>query len=74
MNTFGPVPFITTTDYRQNSVVHRMSETEVYTQIKVDLEQAVTLLPADYIGSERVRPNKWAAQAMLARICLYLQQ
>lgn len=74
VNIFGPVPFITTTDYRQNSVVHRMSETEVYTQIKVDLEQAVTLLPADYIGSERVRPNKWAAQAMLARICLYLQQ
>lgn len=74
VNTFGPIPYVTTTDYRQNSVVHRNSETEVYIHIKADMEQAVTLLPTDYIGSERVRPNKWAAQAMLARICLYLQQ
>nr|WP_281323602.1 RagB/SusD family nutrient uptake outer membrane protein [Flavobacterium aestivum] len=74
VNTFGPVPYITTTDYRQNSVVHRMSETEVYIQIKTDMQQAAALLPAEYIGNERVRPNKWAAQAMLARICLYLQQ
>jgi hypothetical protein len=74
VNTFGPIPYITTTDYRQNSVVHRMSETAVNTRIKADMEQAVALLPAEYIGTERVRPNKWAAQAMLARICLYLQQ
>ena len=74
VNSFGPVPYITTTDYRVNSVVHRMPETEVYTDIKNDLEQAIALLPADYVGSERVRPNKWAAQAMLARVYLYLQQ
>lgn len=74
VNTFGPVPYVTTTDYRQNSVVHRMPEPEVYTKIKADIQQAAELLPAGYIGSERVRPNKWAAQAMLARVCLYLHQ
>ncbi len=74
VNTFGPVPYIISTDYRQNSVAHRNSETEVYAKIKADMEQAASLLPAEYIGSERVRPNKWAAQAMLARICLYLHQ
>jgi hypothetical protein len=74
VNTFGPIPYIITTDYRQNSMVHRMPEPQVYTQIKADMEKAVTLLPAEYIGNERVRPNKLAAQAMMARICLYLEQ
>lgn len=73
-NTFGPVPYIITTDYKINSKVKRVSETEVYILAKSDLEQAVELLPADYIGTNRVRPNKWAAKAMLARVCLYLQQ
>lgn len=74
VNTFGPVPYITTTDYKQNSVAHRMLETEIYTLIKSDLEKARTLLPSQYIGSERVRPNKGAAQAILARLCLYMQK
>ncbi|KFF11154.1 RagB/SusD family nutrient uptake outer membrane protein [Flavobacterium hydatis] len=73
-NVFGNIPFIITTDYKQNSIVHRMSENEVYNLIKKDLEQASKLLPEEYIGSERVRPNKWASQALLARVCLYLQQ
>nr|WP_315155694.1 RagB/SusD family nutrient uptake outer membrane protein [uncultured Flavobacterium sp.] len=74
VNCFGPVPYITITDYRENSTVHRLAVTEVYERIKIDLQQAVTLLPEQYIGEGRVRPNKWAAQALLARVCLYLQQ
>lgn len=71
---FGAVPYITTTDYRQNTSVQRLAAPEVYDRIKADLEQAVTLLPEQYIGEGRVRPNKWAAQAMLARVCLYMGQ
>lgn len=72
VNSYGPVPYITTTDYKVNSTVSRMSQTIVYIQIKKDLEQAVDLLPIDYLGSERVRPNKAAAYAILARLCLYM--
>ncbi|MCV9926284.1 RagB/SusD family nutrient uptake outer membrane protein [Flavobacterium sp. LS1R49] len=73
-NVFGNIPYIITTDYKQNSIVHRMPENEVYDLIKKDLEQASKLLPEEYTGTERVRPNKWTSQALLARICLYLQQ
>lgn len=74
VNTFGDIPYVLTTDYRQNKVAHRMPENEVYGQIKTDLERASTLLPESYIGMDRVRPNKWAAQALLARVYLYMQQ
>jgi len=73
MNAFGDIPYISTTDYEQNRTVHRMPENEVYTFIKADLEQAITLLPEHYISAERVRPNKWTAQALLARVHLYTQ-
>jgi hypothetical protein len=74
VNTFGDIPYIQTTDYQQNKVAHRMPENEVYAHIKEDLERAISVLPEEYVGSERVRPNKWAAQALLARVCLYRQQ
>jgi hypothetical protein len=38
------------------------------------LEQAVTLLPENYVSADRVRPNKWAATALLARMYLYTEQ
>lgn len=74
VNTFGSVPYIKTTNYQENKTVARMAESEVYALVISDLEQSVKLLPAQYIGAERVRPNKWAAQALLARVCLYMQR
>ncbi len=73
LNCFGPVPYITGTDYKKNSKAARLPESEVYSLIKKDLQLAAGLLPADYIGSERVHPNKGAAQALLARVCLYME-
>ncbi len=74
VNTFGDIPCLLTTDYQQNKVAHRMPVSEVYAQIKADLLKASDLLPDGYIGTDRVRPNKWAAQALLARVCLYRQE
>lgn len=74
VNTFGPIPYIKTTNYEQNNLVTRMAEADVYASIKSDLEQSSELLPTQYIGAERVRPNKWAVQAMLARTNLYMQK
>lgn len=73
VNCFGPIPFITETDYRKNSAVSKIPEKTVYQVVKKDLEQAVELLPVNYVNTDRVRPNRAAAQALLARLCLYME-
>lgn len=76
-NLFGRVALTTTTDYRINNVISRSSQDEVYAQVVNDLKDAISLLPAGFVtqaGSstaERVRPNKFAAEALLARVYLY---
>ena len=73
VNSFGPIPYVTETDYKKNGSLHKTPENEVYRFIKEDMQQAANLLPVNYVGTDRVRPNKAAAQAMLARICLYME-
>jgi hypothetical protein len=68
---YGDIPYITTTDYTVNRNIHRISESDALALVKSDLEEAVTLLPENYVGTERVRPNRYAAYALLARVCLY---
>jgi len=77
VNLFGDVPLQLTTDYRVTSVTRRSPKTDVYTQIISDLKEAQALLSDDYLGPdnvptvERIRPNKAAATALLARTYLY---
>lgn len=72
-NLFGDVPYITGTDYRQNSSVLRLTRSQVLDNIVQDMIQAKEKLGNDYSFSsnERVRVNKWVAAALLARIYLY---
>jgi len=74
LNIFGDIPYVTTTDYSKNSTVKRMPENEVYGLILSDLKEASELLPDAYITSERVRPNRSVALAVLARVYLYKKQ
>lgn len=74
VNCFGPIPYVTGTDYKKNSVVQRSSENTVFSLIKNDLEQSVNLLPLNYVASDRIRPNKGAALALMARLCLYMER
>lgn len=67
---FGGIPYIKNTDYRQNSIVSRMSLEEVYKNIIADLEKAISLLPETYSSSQRIRPNKYCGRALLARTYL----
>lgn len=67
---FGGIPYIKNTDYRQNSIVGRMSVEEVYKNIIADLEKAIALLPANYTSSQKLRPNKYCGRALLARLYL----
>lgn len=78
VNLFDQVPLVTGTDYKVNATMHRTPVVKVYDLIVQDLEAAALLLRTDYLladmittTQERVRPNKWAATALLARVHLY---
>ncbi|MFV8326203.1 RagB/SusD family nutrient uptake outer membrane protein [Flavobacterium sp. ZS1P14] len=71
LNLYGDIPYITTTDYKQNSTVSRMPADRVYGLIVEDLNEAIGLLSEDYVSPERTRPNRSAARALLARVYLY---
>ncbi len=73
-NIFGDIPYIKGTDYEKNRKAVRIESSQVYQYIIEDLNNAVSLLPADYITAERVRPNKFAAYALLARAYLYSKE
>ncbi len=70
-NYFGKIPYVTTTDYLINAGVVRAPVEEVYAKIVADLTEAIQLLPETYVTTGRVRPNKFAATALLARVFLY---
>jgi hypothetical protein len=73
VNLFGDVPLTTSSDYRANAQLPRSSRSLIYQQIITDLKDAEALLNTNYPTSERVRANKWAAAALLARVYLYNQ-
>jgi tetratricopeptide (TPR) repeat protein len=78
INIYGDVPLAVSTDYKVNGLLPRTSSKIVYQQIISDLQDAQNLLNINYVGNdaisittERIRPNKWVATALLARIYLY---
>jgi hypothetical protein len=79
VNLYGDVPLTTSSDYRLNNTLGRSPKAEVYKQIISDLTEAQTLLPAQYrdgsaaATTDRTRPNKAAATALLARVYLYTE-
>jgi hypothetical protein len=84
VNLYGDVPLVLNTDYTVNAVIKRTAKAQVYDQIVADLKVAQSLLGSGYLkgdgiteyssgSEERVRPNKWAATALLARTYLYMR-
>jgi hypothetical protein len=71
VNYFGDVPLVTSPSYQQNAALPRSPAASVYQQVIADLKEAQTLLPSAYSSSDRTRPNKWAATALLARAYLF---
>jgi hypothetical protein len=80
VNVYGDVPIVLSTDYTVNSLVSKKTKDLVLQQIIADLRDAEELLSEQfldgslqpYVGmSERLRPSKWAAKALLARVYLY---
>jgi len=74
VNLWGDVPLVLSTDYQVNRAISRTPVADVYDQIIADLSDAIDLLPDTYAHAknQRVRPNRWAATALLARTHLFL--
>lgn len=72
--TFGAVPYITTTDYRVNQQTGKLPAAVVIQRAENDLKKAEGLLTASYPSAERVRINQTVVQALLARLYLYTEQ
>jgi hypothetical protein len=77
VNLYGGVPLAITSDYRINNTLSRSMPAQVYAQIIADAKTAASLLPDDFrdgrgaIATLRARPNKYMAEAILARAYLY---
>jgi starch-binding outer membrane protein, SusD/RagB family len=79
VNIYGDIPLANGPDYTINAVLSRTPKSEVYAQIVTDLSGANQLLNSQYVDAsdtvittERVRPTQAAAEALLARVYLYL--
>jgi len=77
-NFYGDVPLVLGTDYLKNNSLARSPQTDVYKQIVADLLKAQSYLDNSYrtgngttTTSDRGRPNRMAATALLARVYLY---
>jgi hypothetical protein len=78
VNLFGDVPLPVTTDPDIMMSLRRSPKEAVYNLIESDLKEAEILLSENFLDgtlmantNERVRPSKWAAKALLARVYLY---
>lgn len=70
-NIFGDVPYIRTTDYEVNRRAVRQPVSQVYDKMIADLQLSVELFPVGYSVPERIKPDRYTAYALLARVCLY---
>lgn len=77
-NMYGDIPLTLTTDYSANALMAKTSRDSVYRQVVSDLKLSENLLSVNYLDAsdtltttDRVRPTKWAAMALLARVYLY---
>ncbi|WP_269235896.1 RagB/SusD family nutrient uptake outer membrane protein [Flavobacterium flavigenum] len=74
-NIWGDVPLVLTTNIDVSALLPQSSQEAVYAQIILDLTDASKDLPTDYSKykqQQRIRATKWAAEAMLSRVNLYL--
>jgi hypothetical protein len=78
-NIYGDVPIVLTTNPNINEKIARSPRVQVLQQVITDLQSAESLLNSNYVDgsdtivtTERVRPNKAAALALLARAYLYM--
>lgn len=82
VNLYQHIPLALTADPATNAVLLQATQKDVYQQIIADLKDAQALLSPDFLNGnlmkyagagERLRPTKWVATALMARVYLYKQ-
>lgn len=73
VNFFGAVSYVVSTNIEINNRLSREGPSQVYPKIIRDLVEAERLMFEDYrvADGDRVRANRYAATALLARVYLY---
>jgi hypothetical protein len=74
VNRFGNVPYVTSTNYAANQRLPATSASTIYSSMTQDLLQARQLMQPAYPSTGRLRPNRYTADALLARAYLYNKQ
>jgi len=69
--TYGSIPYVTSTDYKKNTTISKQSVQASITQAIDDLTKAEQVLSHVYPSTEKVRINKSVVEGFLARIYLY---
>lgn len=79
-NLYGDIAYAASTDYKINSRLGRIAQEKIYEYIISDLLVAKDLLSETFLdgtltntSTERTRPTKWAASALLAKVYLYTE-
>ena len=73
VNMYGDVPMVTGTDYQVNGQLPRAPRAAVYDTIISNLKTAVQLMGDHYPTTQRNRPDRAVANALLARVYLYTE-
>lgn len=66
--TYGDIPFPTTTNYQVNQSLSKTVSNEVLIRLENDFNTSISLLSDTYRSTERIIPNRKVAQLMLAKI------
>ncbi|GGH67011.1 hypothetical protein HNQ91_001747 [Filimonas zeae] len=74
INVYSGVPLCIVSDYKVTSKLPRADTGAVYRQIVADLEDAYQRLQHDPLTLTKVRVNRYAVKALLARVYLYRKQ
>ena len=74
VNLFGDVPYVTSSDYRVSERMPRTAVNAVYDSLEQDLLLARQFMQPAYPSVGHLRPNRYTADALLARLYLYRQQ
>ena len=67
---FGDIPYTASLDYQYNRSLSKTGAEAVLEQLALDLTEAVSLLKDEYRDTERIYPNRKAAELLLSRIYL----
>ena len=79
VNLYGDIPLVLAIDYTKSAGIARTPIAEVYAQMIADLQEAQNLLTNAYVTTPdypaaRIRVNRLAVKALLARIYLYREE